>query len=163
MRSWTGAAGAIGRAIAMSLSRRGCHLALADVIEEGILETGQMALANGARVSRHRLDVSDHQAVAAFPKAVMAEHAGVDIPVNNAGVAVSGTFDEVSEDNFEWLFEINFWGVVRMTHAFLPRLKASDDGQRAYSASKLRKNNGATSVRSNKTRRPSDRSRDLVH
>jgi len=149
----TGAAGGIGRAIAMSLSRRGCHLALADVNEEGILETGQVALANGVRVSRHRLDVSDHQAVAAFPKAVMAEHAGVDILVNNAGVAVSGTFDEVSEDNFEWLFEINFWGVVRMTRAFLPLLKASDDarlvnlsslfglvsppGQTAYSASKF--------------------------
>jgi NAD(P)-dependent dehydrogenase (short-subunit alcohol dehydrogenase family) len=119
-------------------------------------------LANGVRVSRHRLDVSDHQAVAAFPKAVMAEHAGVDILVNNASIAISGTFDEASEDNFEWLFEINFWGVVR-TCAFLPRLKASDDGQRAYSASKLRKNNGAASVRSNKTRRPGDRSRDLVH
>jgi len=77
----------------------------------------------------------------------------VDILVNNAGVAIGGTFEEVSEEDFEWLFEINFWGVVRMTRAFLPLLRRSDDarivnlssvfglisppGHTAYSASKF--------------------------
>ena len=45
----------------------------------------------------------------------------MDLLVNNAGVAVGGTFEQVSEKDFEWLFEINFWGVVRMTRAFCPR------------------------------------------
>ena len=45
----------------------------------------------------------------------MAEHSGVDVLINNAGVAVGGTFERVSDEDFEWLFEINFWGVVRMT------------------------------------------------
>jgi NAD(P)-dependent dehydrogenase (short-subunit alcohol dehydrogenase family) len=44
-------------------------------------------------------------------------------------VAVGGTFEQVSEADFEWLFEINFWGVVRMTRAFLPLLRASDDAR----------------------------------
>src|SRR5437763_399942 len=114
----TGAAGGIGRAIAVSLSRRGCHLALADVNETGLVETAQIASAAGVRVTCHCLDVADRAAVAAFPEAVTAEHPGVDLLINNAGVALGGTFEEVSEEDFEWLFAINFWGVVRMTRAF---------------------------------------------
>lgn len=125
----TGAAGGIGRAVAVSLARRGCHLALADVNEPGLAETAALLHPHGVRVSTHRLDVADRQSVAAFPAEVTAEHSGVDVLVNNAGVAVGGTFDRIAEEDFEWLFEINFWGVVRMTRAFLPLLKASDDAR----------------------------------
>ncbi len=147
----TGAASGIGRAIAVSLSRRGCNLALADVDEVGMAETAK--LVHRVRVSRHRLDVADRIGVAHFPDIVAAEHGGVDVLVNNAGVAVGGTFEQVSDEDFEWLFEINFWGVVRMTRAFLPLLRASEDArvvnvssvyglvappeQTAYSASKF--------------------------
>ena len=123
----TGAAGGIGRAIAVSLARRGCHLALADIDEGGMADTAD--LTRGVRVSRHRIDVADREAVAEFPNAVAAEHGGVDVLVNNAGVAVGGTFEQVSDEDFEWLFEINFWGVVRMTRAFLPLLRASGDAR----------------------------------
>ena len=149
----TGAAGGIGRAIAMSLARRGCHLALTDIDETGMAGTADLTRGHGIRVSRHRIDVADRAAVANFPDIVIAEHGGVDVLVNNAGVAVGGTFEQVSDEDFEWLFEINFWGVVRMTRAFLPLLRASDDArvvnlssiygvvappeQTAYSASKF--------------------------
>jgi NAD(P)-dependent dehydrogenase (short-subunit alcohol dehydrogenase family) len=161
----TGAASGIGRGIAVSLARRGCNLALADVNDAGLLETARMAESaqtystnlaaprSALRISQHHLDVADRSAVAAFPAAVLAAHPGVDILVNNAGVAVGGTFEAVSEEDFEWLFEINFWGVVRMTRAFLPLLRKSDGarvvnlsslfglisppGQSAYSASKF--------------------------
>ncbi len=125
----TGAAGGIGRAIAVSLARRGCHLALADVDEEGLAGTSELVRPRGVRVTRHRLDVADRAAVAGFPEVVRAEHAGVDLLFNNAGVAVGGSFEQVSEADFEWLFEINFWGVVRMTRAFLPLLRASGDAR----------------------------------
>ena len=149
----TGAAKGIGRAIAVSLARRGCHLALADIDEEGLAGTAKLIQGPGVRVSRHRLDVADRRAVAHFPDIVVAEHGGVDLLINNAGVAVGGTFEQVSDEDFEWLFEINFWGVVRMTRAFLPLLHASEDArvvnlssiygviappeQTAYSASKF--------------------------
>jgi NAD(P)-dependent dehydrogenase (short-subunit alcohol dehydrogenase family) len=149
----TGAASGIGRGIAVSLAKRRCHLALADVNEAGLEETAALAAAEGVRITRHRLDVSDRDAVAAFPGRVTAEHPGVDILVNNAGVACGGTFEQVKEEDFEWLIGINFWGVVRMTRAFLPLLRASDDarlvtissvfgliappGQTAYVASKF--------------------------
>jgi NAD(P)-dependent dehydrogenase (short-subunit alcohol dehydrogenase family) len=125
----TGAAAGIGRAISVSLARRGCHLALADIDERGMANTAELTRAIGVRISQHRLDVADRTAVADFPNAVTAEHPGVDVLVNNAGVAVGGTFEQVSEEDFDWLFEINFWGVVRMTRAFLPLLRKSDDAR----------------------------------
>lgn len=125
----TGAGGGIGRAIAMSLARRGCNLALADIDESGLRETAELAGAHKVRVSEHRVDVADRNDVAQFPAMVVAEHGTVDVLINNAGVAVGGTFEQVSDEDFEWLFEINFWGVVRMTRAFLPQLRASDDAR----------------------------------
>jgi NAD(P)-dependent dehydrogenase (short-subunit alcohol dehydrogenase family) len=161
----TGAASGIGRAIAISLAGRGCNLALADLNDAGLSETARMAhLARtdptkqtaprtALRISQHHLDVADRRAVAALPQVVIAAHLGVDILVNNAGVAVGGMFEAVSEEDFEWLFEINFWGVVRMTRAFMPLLRKSDDarvvnlssiyglisppGETSYSASKF--------------------------
>jgi NAD(P)-dependent dehydrogenase (short-subunit alcohol dehydrogenase family) len=149
----TGAASGIGRAIAVSLAQRGCNLALADIDETGLADTADLTKGNSINVSRHRLDVADRAAVAEFADIVADEHCGVDVLVNNAGVAVGGTFEQVSDEDFEWLFEINFWGVVRMTRAFLPLLRASDDArvvnvssvygivappeQTAYSASKF--------------------------
>jgi short-subunit dehydrogenase len=149
----TGAAGGIGRAISVSLASRGCHLALADIDEAGLGETAHLAAAHGVRVSRHHLDVADRAGVAALPASVTAAHPGVDLLVNNAGVALGGTFEQVSEADFEWLFGINFWGVVRMTRAILPLLHRSEDacivnlsslygliappGQTAYSAAKF--------------------------
>ncbi len=121
----TGAGSGIGRAIAVSLARRRCHLALADIDEAGMAGTADLVRDYGVRVTRHRLNVADRAAVADFPDLVAAEHPGVDVLVNNAGVALGGTFEQVSEEDFEWLFEINFWGVVRMTRAFLPLLHAS--------------------------------------
>lgn len=125
----TGAAGGIGRAIAMSLAVRRCHLALADIDEAGMTETSNQARVHGVRVSRHAVDVADRGAVAELPDIVAAEHGSVDILVNNAGVALGGTFEQIAEEDFEWLFDINFWAVVRMTRAFLPLLRASDDAR----------------------------------
>lgn len=149
----TGAAGGIGRAIAVSLARRRCNLALADVNQDGLAATAELARAHGVKTSQYVIDVADRTSVAEFPNLVAQEHSGVDLLVNNAGVAVGGTFEQVAEADFEWLFEINFWGVVRMTRAFLPMLKASGDArvvnlssiygvvappeQTAYSASKF--------------------------
>jgi NAD(P)-dependent dehydrogenase (short-subunit alcohol dehydrogenase family) len=153
----TGAAGGIGRAIAVSLARRSCHLALADIDDAALAYTaaeirGKHAKDN-IRISRHHLDVSDRAAVSALPTKVTAEHDGVDVVVNNAGVALGGTFLEVAESDFDWLFGINFWSVVQMTRAFLPLLQKSEEarlvnisslfgliappGQTAYCASKF--------------------------
>jgi NADP-dependent 3-hydroxy acid dehydrogenase YdfG len=149
----TGAGSGIGRATALALARRGCHLALADISLEGLKETAWMLSTLGVRVTTHPLDVADRAAVRALPAAVMDAHKRVDLLVNNAGVALGGSFEQVDEDDFDWLMDINFNGVVRMTRAFLPLLRQSDEarivnlssiygivsppGQAAYSASKF--------------------------
>jgi short-subunit dehydrogenase len=125
----TGAAGGIGQAIATSLARRGCHLALADIDEKALTRTADELAALGVRISRHKLDVADRDAVMALPDLVGAQHPGVDFLVNNAGVALGGAFEQVEEADFEWLFAINFWGVVRMTRAFLPLLHKSKEAR----------------------------------
>jgi NADP-dependent 3-hydroxy acid dehydrogenase YdfG len=125
----TGAGSGIGRATALAMARRGCHLALADINEPAAQDTARIAQALGVRASFHRLDVADRAAVAAFPDVVMRAHKRVDLLMNNAGVALGGSFQQVSEHDFDWLMEINFHGVVRMTRAFLPLLHASDDGR----------------------------------
>lgn len=125
----TGAASGIGRGTALALAKRGCDLALADLNEDGLAESAALAEAQGATVSRHRLDVADRQAVAAFPEKVLAAHGRADLLFNNAGVAVGGTFEQVAEEDFDWLMEINFWGVVRMTRAFMPLLRSSDQAR----------------------------------
>jgi short-subunit dehydrogenase len=149
----TGAASGIGRALAVELATRGAHLALADRNEAGLIETVRLATSSGVRISSHLLDLADAAAIAAFPAEAGKSHAKIDIVINNAGVALGGSFEQVDPRDFEWLFEINFWGVVRMTRAFLPLLRAGDDallvnvssifgiiappGQTAYSASKF--------------------------
>ena len=124
----TGAASGIGRALAVGLARRGCHLALADLNTAGLEETAA-GLASGVKVSQHRLDVSDAGQIAALPASIKTAHPGLDILVNNAGVALGGTFEQVSPSDFDWLLSINFFGVVRMTRAFLPVLRLSDDAR----------------------------------
>ncbi len=125
----TGAASGIGRATAISLAKRGCHVALADIDMDGLAETVKLLSAYPIKVSSHILDVSDPEAIKAFPAKVLAEHQSVDILVNNAGVSAGGTFEMLSEENFEWVININFWGVVRMTRAFLPILKKSEEAR----------------------------------
>lgn len=121
----TGAASGVGRAVAISLAQRGCDCALVDLNDAGLAETAALLAPYRITASIHRADMGDAQAIAALPDAVMAAHHRVDVLVNNAGVAVGGTFEDISTENFEWLFDINFWGVVRMTRAFLPILKVA--------------------------------------
>jgi short-subunit dehydrogenase len=149
----TGAASGIGRALALELAGRGCHLALVDINEGGLVDVSRELERYQVSVSTHHLDVANRTAVARLPEEVRKVHPGIDLLFNNAGVAVGGTFEQVSEDDFEWLFDINFFGLVRMTRAFLPMLKESSDarivnlsslfgliappGQTAYVASKF--------------------------
>jgi len=125
----TGAAGGIGAALAMVLAARGCNLALADVNAAGLRDTAAQARGHGVIVSEHQLDVADDDAVAALPDAVLAGHGRANVLVNNAGVALGGSFEQVSAVDFDWLFSINFGGVVRMTRAFLPVLRREPAAQ----------------------------------
>ncbi len=124
----TGAGSGIGRGLASSLARRKCHLALSDINEEGLEETVSMLSEQGVRVTSQTLDVADREAVYAWADQVASEHGRVNLIFNNAGVGLGSTVEKMSYEDFEWLMDINLWGVVYGTKAFLPHLKASGEG-----------------------------------
>jgi short-subunit dehydrogenase len=118
----TGAASGIGRALAIELAARGCDLAIADRDEAGLAAVAAELGKSGRKVTTHRVDVSDPGQIQQFAGAATSAHPGLNIVVNNAGVALLGHFNEIDQAQFEWLMNINFWGVVHGTRAFLPHL-----------------------------------------
>jgi short-subunit dehydrogenase len=119
----TGAAGGIGRALALELAARGCDLALADRDEAGLQSVAAEVAKTGQRkVSVHRVDVGEPTGIAGYAHAAISAHPGLNIVVNNAGVGLLGQFTEIDQAQFDWLMNINFWGVVHSTRAFLPHL-----------------------------------------
>lgn len=119
----TGAASGIGRALALELARRGCDLALADRDEAGLQTVAaEIGRDGGRKVSVHKVDVGEAGQIRDFATAAISAHPSLNILINNAGVALLGTFDEVDQAQMEWLININFWGVVHGTRAFLPHL-----------------------------------------
>jgi NAD(P)-dependent dehydrogenase (short-subunit alcohol dehydrogenase family) len=149
----TGAGSGMGRCLAQQLAARGSSLALADVNEKGLSET--VALLGGAKgkVTRHIVNVAEEAQVKAFAEAVAQQHGRATVLFNNAGVALLGHLEEISLQDFHWLMDINFWGVVYGVTHFLPLLKKENRahivntssllgffgaaGQGAYCASKF--------------------------
>src|SRR4051794_16189674 len=100
----TGAASGIGRALALELAARGCDVALADRDEAGLQAVAaEIAKAHSAKVSVHRVDVAEPSQIDAFAQAAIAAHPGLNILVNNAGVALMGQFTEIDQAQMEWL------------------------------------------------------------
>lgn len=124
----TGAGSGIGRALSVELAKAGASLAISDIDATRVEETASMLRAEGVEVLSDVLDVSDKDAVFAWADKVAAHFGKVNLIFNNAGVALSATVDEISYEDFQWVFDINFWGVVHGTKAFLPHLTAAGDG-----------------------------------
>ena len=123
----TGAASGVGRATAEALARRGCALALVDIAEGSLEEAAAELVRAGCRVSTHRVDVADAERMQALPAEVVAEHGAVHVLVNNAGVSVTGTFEQQSLEDLQWIIGINLWGVIHGCKFFLPELRKVDE------------------------------------
>ncbi len=124
----TGASSGIGRALAIDLAGRGCHVAIADVDTEGLDVTASLARHAGVDISTRTLDVADRDGVHEWADEVVAEHGKVNLVFNNAGVALGATVDGMEYEDLDWLMGVNFWGVVHGTKAFLPHLRAAGEG-----------------------------------
>jgi len=149
----TGAAGGIGAALAQGLAARGANLVLTDRDATGLKAVASGLADYPVTVHIHPFSVEDRQAVAGLPAWLTGRGISVDMLFNNAGVALGGSFSDVYLADFEWLIDINFSGMVRLTKALLPGLLQRPDavivnvssifglvappGQTAYSASKF--------------------------
>ncbi len=122
----TGAAGGIGEQLARQLAGRGSHLALTDRRGEPLtaLASELRRQHPGLRVSTHVVDLADREQVEGLATAVLAEHGGVTLLVNNAGVALGGRFDQLGADDVDWLLQINLHAPIALVRAFLPALTA---------------------------------------
>ena len=124
----TGAASGIGRMLAVNLAVKGCEVAISDIDARGLEKTAEMVEKQKGKVSIHEVDVSHRDQVESYAADVVKQHGRVDMIINNAGVAVAQSIDDVSYEDFEWLMGINFWGVVYGVKAFLPYLRKQSEG-----------------------------------
>ncbi|OBG71443.1 acetoin dehydrogenase [Mycobacterium sp. E1715] len=124
----TGAGSGIGQALAVELARSGAKVAISDVDLEGLAETEARLKAIGAEVKADRLDVTEREAFLAYADAVREHFGKVNQIYNNAGIAFTGDVEVSQFKDIERVMDVDFWGVVNGTKAFLPHLIASGDG-----------------------------------
>jgi NADP-dependent 3-hydroxy acid dehydrogenase YdfG len=124
----TGAGSGIGQALAIELGRRGAKLAISDVNTEGLAETEERLKAIGAPVKADRLDVTEREAFQVYADDVKAHFGKVNQIYNNAGIAFTGDVEITQFKDIERVMDVDFWGVVNGTKAFLPHLVESGDG-----------------------------------
>lgn len=149
----TGAGSGIGRALALALAKQKCALALVDIRTEDLADTQAQVEGLGSRCTIHEVDVASRESMETLATAVVDAHGSVALLFNNAGVTLVDEVTSVTFEDFEWLMNINFWGVVYGTKAFLPYLLQAKSahivnisslfglmgfpGQAAYNASKF--------------------------
>jgi NADP-dependent 3-hydroxy acid dehydrogenase YdfG len=124
----TGAGSGIGQALALELGRSGASLAISDVDLDGLAKTEEQLKAIGAPVRSDRLDVTEREAFHIYADHIKEHFGKVNQIYNNAGIAYTGDVDITAFKDIERVMDVDFWGVVNGTKAFLPHLVASGDG-----------------------------------
>ena len=125
----TGAGSGLGRELALRYAREGAWLALADIQEEGLKETLRLVEAAGGSGFTRRCDVRDYSQLAALAQSCEESMQGIDVLINNAGVASGGWFEDLSLEDWDWQISINLMGVVKGCKAFMPLLLAQQGGR----------------------------------
>ncbi|HTZ13492.1 MAG TPA: SDR family NAD(P)-dependent oxidoreductase [Mycobacterium sp.] len=124
----TGAGSGIGQALALELARSGASVAISDVDTEGLAQTEEQLKAIGAPVRSDRLDVTEREAFQIYADQINEHFGKINQIYNNAGIAFTGDVEITEFKDIERVMDVDFWGVVNGTKAFLPHLIASGDG-----------------------------------
>lgn len=119
----TGAASGIGRELALQMSAEGAVIIAADYDKKGLAETVKMVKGAGGTAEGFSVDISDSKQVTKFAADVRKKFGAIDMLINNAGVTLFGKFEELSIKDMEWIMNINYWGAIYMTKAFLKDIK----------------------------------------
>jgi NAD(P)-dependent dehydrogenase (short-subunit alcohol dehydrogenase family) len=122
----TGGGSGLGRAICLELAKRGARVVVSDIDESTAHET--IKLMRGGEGTFVRCDVSDPEQVEKLADESFRQLGGVDLLVNNAGVAVAGEIGVVPLADWQWVVGINMWGVIHGCHFFIPRMRKAKGG-----------------------------------
>ena len=109
----TGAGSGMGRYLAVLLAKAGANVAICDVNEESLNDTAKMVKEYNVGLSTHVVDMGDMDQIETLPDAVLSQHGAVDLVFNNAGVTMGSTFSGMSEEDWDWVMNINLNGVVK--------------------------------------------------
>lgn len=124
----TGAGGGIGSELVINLLRRGARVAAVDLRDESLQALVAKVGNNDGALSTHALNIADKTATAALPSAVIKAHGGVDGVINCAGIIQPFVkVNELDYDVIERVMNVNFYGTLYMTKAFLPELLQRDE------------------------------------
>jgi len=128
----TGGASGIGKGIAEALKAEGVELVIADIEDGALQRTAKELDATGIQT-----DVSDAASVDALAKEVVERFGTAHVVVNNAGIGPMGRIADLTLDDWKWMIGVNLWGVIHGIHAFLPILKANEDGGHIVNTSSM--------------------------
>ena len=126
----TGASSGIGRALALGLWAKGCHLALVDLDEDGLTSLSTTLIGSGRQqvATTHVVNVGDKRRMQKLAAEVAAAHGAVHVLINNAGIGHEAAFPQTSLDDWERIVDVNLWGVIYGCHFFMPHLAKVDRG-----------------------------------
>ena len=124
----TGAASGLGRALALLLARHGWHVAVADIDDSGAQETLDLVRGEGGDGQVEHLDVTSPHEWLALRERLEASWPTLDLLVNNAGVGVGGEVGKITLDDWQWIIDINLYGVIYGCHTMVDWLKANPGG-----------------------------------
>ncbi len=125
----TGAGSGIGQQLAYQLADAGAQLAISDINADTLEQTREAVVSRGVEVDAVVLDVADQQALYDYARRIEQQFGKVNLVINNAGVALgSGPLWENSPEDFRWVMDVNFYGVLSGTMAFLPILQKAEWG-----------------------------------
>ncbi len=124
----TGAGSGIGRATAYALGKQGAQLILTDINGKNVKATATTIKEQGGKADAHIIDAADRDAAFALADKVKKKYGGADFILNNAGVVNVGEVQRLTMDDFNFVMDIDFWGVVHGTQAFLPHMLEKNSG-----------------------------------
>ena len=119
----TGAGSGMGRHLAYQLAGEGAEVFITDINAQTLKETEQEVITKGGKVKSYVVDSGNEQEIYAFKEKFLAEEKHVDVLFNNAGMALGEIeFTDVKDEHLKKIIDVNMWGVIHFTRAFLPTL-----------------------------------------
>lgn len=131
----TGGGSGIGAAVGTLMARNGDTVILADINKDAADDVAARIVTSGGKAESAHLDVRDAAAFAAVADRVVADHGRIDVMFNNAGIGVGGPIEDLSQEHWQRIVDVNVMGVVNGVRAAYPHMMRQRSGHIVNTAS----------------------------